>query len=399
MKNSSIDQITVGLFWQTRTSDNLGVCALAESNIAIIQSAAERSNIRVKFIEFCPQGTKTSNTTEIIEISIAPQMSIKNILLGKTDYYEYLKKCDLILDVGQGDSFSDIYGTKRYMYLAFSKLLAIFAGIPLILSPQTIGPFALKGSAIISKWILKRARKVFARDGMSYALLTEYGLKENCSLVTDMAFRLPYKFQISESNGKIKLGLNVSGLLYNGGYTGRNQFGLCIDYPHLVEEILKRWTSNSIYEVHLIPHVISDSFHLEDDFRISKELQNRYPQTILAPRFENASEAKGYISKMDFFTGARMHSCIAAFSSGVPTIPLAYSRKFNGLFESLGYGHIADLKTDNLNVILSKMDQGINNIPALKMEIESGNRLALELLKTYEDYLFDIIGEINGLAN
>ena len=45
--------------------------------------------------------------------------------------------------------------------------------------------------------------------------------------------------------------------------------------------------------------------------------------------------------------GARMHACIAAFSSGVPVVPMAYSRKFEGLFGSLGYDRTVDCTADS----------------------------------------------------
>ena len=35
-----------------------------------------------------------------------------------------------------------------------------------------------------------------------------------------------------------------------------------------------------------------------------------------------------------------MHSTIAAFSAAVPVIPFSYSRKFEGLFESLDYPYL-----------------------------------------------------------
>ena len=54
--------------------------------------------------------------------------------------------------------------------------------------------------------------------------------------------------------------------------------------------------------------------------------------------------AKSYISSLGAFTGARMHATIAAFSSGVPTVPFAYSKKFAGLYGSLGYDFIVDAR-------------------------------------------------------
>ncbi|MGJ7723542.1 polysaccharide pyruvyl transferase family protein [Escherichia coli] len=38
---------------------------------------------------------------------------------------------------------------------------------------------------------------------------------------------------------------------------------------------------------------------------------------VVAERFTNPITAKSYISSIDFFTGARMHATIAAFSAGV----------------------------------------------------------------------------------
>ena len=59
-------------------------------------------------------------------------------------------------------------------------------------------------------------------------------------------------------------------------------------------------------------------------------------------------DAKDYISGLDFFMGSRMHATIAAFSSGVPVVPIAYSRKFNGLFkDTLEYEYMVDLKNSS----------------------------------------------------
>lgn len=74
---------------------------------------------------------------------------------------------------------------------------------------------------------------------------------------------------------------------------------------------------------------------------------------------------------MDFFMGARMHSTIAAFSTGVPVVPMAYSRKFNGLFaDTLSYSHLADMKKDNNSAILQLIQESFSNREALKTEIE-----------------------------
>ena len=77
---------------------------------------------------------------------------------------------------------------------------------------------------------------------------------------------------------------------------------------------------------------------------------------------------------MDFFTGARMHACIAAISSGVPVIPMAYSRKFNGLFmDTLMYNCMIDLKTDDAEKIVDKFINALENRESLKDKIKEIN--------------------------
>jgi polysaccharide pyruvyl transferase WcaK-like protein len=47
-------------------------------------------------------------------------------------------------------------------------------------------------------------------------------------------------------------------------------------------------------------------------------------------------EIKGVIGQCEFFIGSRMHACIAALSQAIPAVGIAYSRKFAGVFETVG---------------------------------------------------------------
>lgn len=67
---------------------------------------------------------------------------------------------------------------------------------------------------------------------------------------------------------------------------------------------------------------------------------------------------------MDAFIGPRMHATIAAFSSSVLTIPVAYSKKFEGLYGSLEYNYLVDLR------YLSTEDAVIKTLNLLSCEDE-----------------------------
>lgn len=74
---------------------------------------------------------------------------------------------------------------------------------------------------------------------------------------------------------------------------------------------------------------------------------------------------------MDFFTGARMHACIAALSSGVPVYPIAYSRKFTGLFcDTLGYKHVGDLTNNKQDQIIQGFKEAFVNSTELNKQID-----------------------------
>ena len=118
----------------------------------------------------------------------------------------------------------------------------------------------------------------------------------------------------------------------SGGYTGKNEFGIKADYPALIRELIGFFQGEGA-EVHLVAHVLPETAertHLEDDTAANAQLSEEFPGVVEAPRFTTPSEAKSYIAGLDFFMGARMHACIAAFSAGVPVVPMAYSRNSRG---------------------------------------------------------------------
>ena len=95
-------------------------------------------------------------------------------------------------------------------------------------------------------------------------------------------------------------------------------------------------TLNSLgREVVLVPHVYGPRPD-QDDRTTLRELASKLTcQHTLIEEELSPNQLKGIISEFDLFVGARMHSCIAALSQGVPTIAISYSHK-SGIMESLG---------------------------------------------------------------
>lgn len=388
--------ITVGLPWHSTNSSNLGLGALTECQLDLLQSAADKLGYELTFeVLFWPDRTDPYVSRPNLNFCAFSKWFLIAPFGG---LLSYTRRCDLIVDIAGGDSFTDKYGVRRFLFQSITKCAAIVMRTPLILSPQTLGPFQRPWSRRVGGWIIRHARHAVSRDDISSELARALGAERRLVEATDVAFRLPYVTPAADGRRVMRFGLNVSGLLYQGGYDRQNYFGLSVDYVDLIRTILDRLTTTEGVEVHLVGHVIVPTKFesVEDDHRVAVMLGRDYPGVVVAPPFQTPSEAKSYIAGMDLFSGSRMHACIAAFSSGVPVVPLAYSRKFKGLFETLGYPLVADCLNESKQQILEKIDEGLATYEALRPLVARGNEIALEKLARYDEVVLQCLRQVSG---
>ena len=195
--------INIGLIWHSLHSDNLGIGALTLSQVALINEVARAQNIRVTYKIWGSDGGKDYSSYVGDALTHMGYISLKEIVTLKSNLYSELKSCDLIFDIGEGDSFSDIYGLKRFYLHVITKFMVLSSGKKLILSPQTIGPYSKTVSRLFAKYIMNKCAQVFARDDLSKAYLTKIGVKKNTEVAIDVAFALPFEKVVFESQ-KIK---------------------------------------------------------------------------------------------------------------------------------------------------------------------------------------------------
>ena len=166
-----------------------------------------------------------------------------------------------------------------------------------------------------------------------------------------------------------------------------------MDYKQLIGDIITCLQEHN-YEVHLIPHVMATG--IESDNNVCVELLKEYRNLIYSGEFMNPLDAKGYISQMDLFLGSRMHSTIAAISTGVPVIPLSYSRKFEGLFSSVGYNYCIDLINNSNKDVIKTIEYDLDNYERLQEATVTAKTLIDEKLGCYQEI---ISGFLKGIDN
>ena len=131
--------LEIGLLWHTFNHGNLGIDALARGHANLLRRAAQKASLSVHFISL---GAGQNYLADLpADVTIGPQPQLKQLLKGNFDFLKAVAACDIVFDIGEGDSFTDIYGARRCMRLIATKLAVIASGKPLVLAPQTIGPF------------------------------------------------------------------------------------------------------------------------------------------------------------------------------------------------------------------------------------------------------------------
>jgi polysaccharide pyruvyl transferase WcaK-like protein len=295
-----------------------------------------------------------------------PLAFVRRFLSRVTPWIAALESVDFAGDVRGGDSFSDIYGMRGFLDGFFAAWSVLLVKGSMVQFPQTYGPYKSFIARCLARYLLRRSRVVIARDQESQRLAQELvGPGQKVWLSPDVAFALepvkPERIELepgfpdrdhaagssavgstlTDSPGRI--GLNVSGLMYNGGYTRNNMFGLTLDYPAFLPSLVVALLHEHPGEIWLVTHTYGRPGGVEDDRAACHQVRAVVPP-VLRERVRvitgeyDCHEIKYIIGQFDFFIGSRMHACIAALSQGVPCVGVAYSKKFAGVFESVGVG-------------------------------------------------------------
>lgn len=436
-----VSKTTICLLGASFDTGNLGVSALAWSSVKVIRERWPDAEIVMVGVGRQPGTAQIWIENRAVSIRTWPVRLCPNLLAAhhilklyiavflcrfipflKLRYSENdstlgaILRSDAVCDITGGDSFSDIYGMGRLFRGFLLKRLCQMTGKPFVLLPQTYGPFKSRLSRWMARSVLSRASAIYSRDqeGLEQirCLMGSRKMKAIPQLCPDLAFILDTR-KPSSNFDEIKthilelkiqkfqlIGLNISGLLYSGGYTNNNQFKIKADYKHLIREIIRYFVCINNTAIILVPHVYNEIScqNLPDSpgendliasyMAINDLNQNDLDRIFIIKNSYDASQIKDIIGMCDFFIGSRMHATIAALSQCIPAVGMAYSKKFEGVFQTVGVGDcVADLRKLNdkqVETMIKNISENredvrmrlIRNVPHAKQKV-------LKLLTNY----------------
>jgi polysaccharide pyruvyl transferase WcaK-like protein len=345
-------------------------------------------------------------------IKLIPSKSIRNKLISRNFYLSKISEVDIAAAISGGDSFSDIYGLRRLFYVTLPQLLILLMGKKLVLLPQTIGPFDGKIARIIAYYILKSALVIYSRDHAGLKEMKTFmgtnNTSEKLKFCYDVGFVIdpvqPNRMYVngleSKREGTIPIiGLNISGLLFIGGYTRDNMFKLIINYRQFVFDLIDFLIQDKNAIVLLVPHVFGSKEDLENDSTACEQVYNsikeKYRDKIFFVQgLLDHSEIKYIIGRCDFFIGSRMHACIAALSQNIPTVSVAYSKKFYGVMETIGMEkYVADPRIMEQKNILACINEAYEQRALIKQQLQKKMPVVREKILNLFNEILDISGK------
>ena len=314
-------------------SKNHGCEAIVRGSMNIIENSDEKAefvlssnnpsddiiinNITVK-------AAKTRDLTKVEKLIAAVDLKINNsetYALQKmySPIVSDAEDCDACLSVG-GDTYC--YGDNHGIQVLTRELKK--RGKKTVLWGASIGAEDLSERKLES---LRDFDAIFTREPITYELLKANGANDNIYLFSDPAFCME-RVEVEPIDGFTRentLGFNISPLVASGDPRKKE----------IAEDFLRFVFENTTMKVLLVPHVVEEN---NNDYDFMKPIFEKFEHTgriaILPPDLE-ARQYKGYIAGTRFFVGARTHSTIAAYSSGVPTIALGYSVKARGIAKDI----------------------------------------------------------------
>ncbi len=259
---------------------------------------------------------------------------------------------DFTIDIS-GFASSDQVGRRAALGRWLLYTWASYAGNEILFLPQSWGPFENAWVRRLTRWTLKKASLIYARETIS----KEHLINSGCAPASrvDHGYDIAFLFGTRDVEGGAGPLLETIGLadaslpfiamtpnmrIYErvDGQGAENRYIRIL--VNIAERLLEETTGNIV----LIPH--EASYQRENDAELCKLLletiDSKGRMGMLSSKV-SARQAKSVIGAAEFLIASRYHSLVASLSMRTPVAVIGWSHKYDELMERVG---LADFIVD-----------------------------------------------------
>lgn len=293
---------------------------------------------------------------------------------SKNTLLKEIESADYIWDMSNGEGFNDGNGVKSYILSMLNKKLVLNKNKPLILMPQSIGPFDSKIREKYARKVIESAREVFVLDGYSKDYI-EQDLRciRRVNVLPDLSYYYEEKQRelVHENNKKnrITVGINISSKLDKE----------LITYKSMIMDIIDELLKDSRIDILLIPYeeVYSEESHEDYRFCNSIAYGNNNERVESIGRYYEEEALRRIIHKCDFLIGSSPIACIDAISMLVPTYIISGNLSFiDNLKRRNLEDCIGNLQKSNKKEIIDRIIIQFNNREEIRRRLYDVNYIA-----------------------
>lgn len=279
---------------------------------------------------------QSKETTKQLLVSLLKDKMTGKIL-GKSDQFiETIKESDIVVDLF-GICFCDNFNEEKYyphkaIYNAIGKFFPLFVaklyGVKTSKNTCSYGPMKNKINSKTAKFTSKylfdviSAREIQSKD----ALIHNAKVEKNIIISPDVANLMRYNKRAINNSSKI--GISTSHQIIT-------QWGSEESYIDCIVKLCLHIDSHYNIPIVLIPNEYNPN-QPNNDLDVSNEIKTkleykRVKVYVLDVLKMTSSDIKNAIAECDVVIASRYHSCVAALSSGVPTLVIGWHFKYDEL--------------------------------------------------------------------
>lgn len=260
-----------------------------------------------------------------------------NDLFNVQDTKKIIPSIDLIIDIS-GYALGDISNPTQHEYYLNSIRLAKKYDIPIVLMPQSFGPFNYSAD---NKYLLGEMKEllpyctaIYARENEGFRYLEQYFLLKNIFHSADLVLQSKtinirnicndtYSMSIPDIHTSNNVAIIPNYHCFKDEYKNRS-FKI---YRSIIDTLIKAGKNIYIFR------------HATLDFDICKKIYNdnsgKSQVHFIGQEFD-CLEYDEFIRKFDFIICSRYHGCVHAYKNLIPCIILGWAVKYQELANILG---------------------------------------------------------------
>ena len=274
-----------------------------------------------------------------------------------------IKDCDIVISCSD-ENFKEaasLLPTTFYWLLNWWSILFIrsiditiakFFGKPVIIFPNSIGPFRTRVGRFLGRLALNNSKIVLVREKISYKIVEDLKISPPRVLTSDSAllFKPSKRFESKTSKNSI----GVCPGVYAQTLSVKKVQNYIVEHARALDKAIEKFECDVIF----LPHFISgfENDDLDISRQILSKMRNKSKAKIIT--VESLDEFKSFLDNMSMIISSKLHPAILGSSGFIPTLCIAYDQKQVGFFDTLMMSkHVLDINDINSELLFSKICQ------------------------------------------